>query len=273
MKKSAAVGDVHGGNGSVPDVSGTDRVVLDLRRANGIVGDLEARRGLIGQLGGADGEVGEVVGEDVAVGNLLGGDGVVLQRSALTGCRVHVQHVSSEAGVEMIRRAKERGLDVSAEVTAHHLTFTDEALRDYDPRFKCNPPLREESDRAALRRGVMDGTIDVIVSDHFPHTRVATDVEFDRAPFGVAGLETVVSASYAVLVEEGGWSLGSFVRALSSRPREILGLPVPTLSVGEWADLTVLDLDPHETGVHAPDDLLNGNAILTIVSGKIVYGE
>ncbi|MEZ4650577.1 MAG: dihydroorotase [Candidatus Eisenbacteria bacterium] len=170
-----------------------------------------------------------------------------LSIAALTGCRVHVQHVSSEGGVEMIRRAKERGLAVTAEVTAHHLTFTDEALREYDPRFKCNPPLREERDRAALRRGVMDGTIDVIVSDHFPHTRVATDVEFDRAPFGVAGLESTVSAAYAVLVEEEGWALGSFVRALSSRPREILGLSVPTLSVGECADLTVLDLAARRT--------------------------
>jgi dihydroorotase len=170
-----------------------------------------------------------------------------LALAAFTGCRLHVQHLSTAVGVDQVRRAKQQGLAVTAEVTPHHLWFTAEALRGYDPRFKTNPPFREEADRDALRRGLVDGTIDVIASDHFPHTHVSTDVEFDRAPFGVIGLETAVSAAYAVMVEDAGWSLGAFFRTLSERPRELLGLPVSGIKVGEVADLTVLDLRARRT--------------------------
>ena len=164
-----------------------------------------------------------------------------LALAAFTGCRLHVQHLSTAAGVDLVRRAKQRGLAVSAEVTPHHLWFTSESLRGYDPRFKTNPPFREEEDREALCRGLVDGTIDVIASDHFPHTQVATDVEFDQAPFGVIGMETAVSAAYSVLVQDSGWNQGSFFRAFSDHPRGLLGLPPTRIAVGELADLTALD--------------------------------
>lgn len=207
-----------------------------------------------------------------------------LALAAFTGCRLHVQHLSTARGVELVRAAKERGLPVSAEVTPHHLWFTDEALRDYDPRFKTNPPFRDASDREALRRGLVDGTIDVIASDHAPHTSVATDVEFDRAPFGVVGLETAVSAAYAVLVAEAGWGLGAFVRALSTRPRELLGIPASRLAVGEVADLTLLDLEARRVVRAAEFESMARNSPfegvelpvrvrLTVAAGRITFEE
>ncbi len=165
-----------------------------------------------------------------------------LSLAAHTGCRLHVQHLSTARGVELVRRAKIRGLPVTAEVSPHHLVFTDEAVRGYDTRFKTNPPLRSADDRAALRAGLLDGTIDVIASNHHPHSQVVTDVEFDRAPFGVTGLETSFSAGYQAMVIEEGMDLRRFLELYTCRPRGVLRLPESKVARSEVADFTVLDL-------------------------------
>lgn len=166
-----------------------------------------------------------------------------LSLARITGARLHVQRVSTRAGVELIRRAKESGLAVTAETAPHYLGLTDEALRDYRSCFKVSPPLRPADDCAAVRAAVRDGTIDVLVSDHAPHTTVAKDVEFDQAPFGVVGLETAFGVAYRELVAREGMPLEDLVERFSGAPRRVIGLPAVRVATGEVADLTVIRLD------------------------------
>ena len=163
--------------------------------------------------------------------------------SELTGARLHLQHLSSAGAVEIVRRAKARGVRVTAEVSPQHLLLTDAALEAYDTAAKLNPPLREESDRAALVAGLFDGTIDVIASDHAPCSPTEKDCEFlDYAPVGAVALETApAAASLEALVHGAGAPLALVVEKLTSGPAAILGLDAGTLTPGRDADIVIFD--------------------------------
>lgn len=161
----------------------------------------------------------------------------------LTSGQVHIAHISTKNGVELVRRAKEDGLAISCEVTPHHLAFTDEALLNYDTNLKMNPPLRTVEDVAALQEGLRDGTIDVIASDHAPHSIEEKDVEFIAAPFGILGLQTMLGIVISKVVEAGVLTLSQALIKLSVGPRNILHLPLPKISKGEQADLTIFNPD------------------------------
>lgn len=195
---------------------------------------------------------------------------------------IHMQHVSSAYGVDIIRRAKKRGIRVSGEATPHHMYFTDECCRDYDTVFKMNPPLRTEEDRQAVIDGVLDGTLEVIATDHAPHTADEKDNEFDIAPFGIIGMETALAASLEVLVHSGRCDLSFLIARMTHQPAEILNLPAGTLSSGAPADVTVFDpdaeflVDPsqfHGKSTNCPwnGKRLRGKVLRTIVAGKTVW--
>jgi dihydroorotase len=160
----------------------------------------------------------------------------------LTGCRLHLLHVSTRGTVDLVRRAKDEGVRVTAEATPHHFTLTEEALGDYDPLTKVNPPLREEDDRRALVEGLADGTIDAIATDHAPHAREEKDQEFTFAPPGMLGLETALALTITELVEPGHVSPTRAVELLSTSPARILGLDEQgAIRAGAPASLVVFD--------------------------------
>ena len=165
------------------------------------------------------------------------------------GGRYHVQHLSTARSLELVRRAKERGLAVTCEVTPHHLLLTDQevARSGFSTDTKMNPPLRSEADRQALLDGLADGTIDALASDHAPHHVDEKDVPFPQAPFGIVGLETSVSLCLDRLVQPGIVTLSQLVDLWTRRPAALMGLPGGSLEVGTAADLTVLDLEAEVT--------------------------
>ena len=199
-----------------------------------------------------------------------------------TGARYHVAHISSLGAVRLIREAKSRGLRVSAEVTPHHLLFTDEALLSYDTYCKVNPPLREEEDRAALREALADGTIDCIATDHAPHTDLEKDCEFEAASVGINGLESALGSMLG-LVRDGVIRPLRLVEALSTAPARLLpDFEGGSLREGRAADITVVDPDArwilqqdalrsksHNTPLLGRE--LMGRPIMTIVGGEVVY--
>jgi dihydroorotase len=161
----------------------------------------------------------------------------------LTGSRLHVCHVSTRGSVEQIRLGKQRGVKVTAEVTPHHLLLTEELVRSYDPVFKVNPPLRTEDDVHALRSALIDGTIDIIGTDHAPHPQEAKDCEWNAAAFGMLGLETAASIAQLVLIESGKSSWSRLSEVLSITPAKISGMPHQgqEIKAGSIANLVLLD--------------------------------
>lgn len=159
----------------------------------------------------------------------------------LTGGRLHIQHVSTRAGVAMIRDAKARGVAVTAEGTPHHFTLTDEACEQYRTEAKVNPPLRRPEDRAAVIEGVGDGTLDVIATDHAPHHYDEKEQAFEDAPFGLVGLETALGLAVTQLVEQKVLTLSQMVERMSCAPARAFSLPGGTLRTGSIADVTVFD--------------------------------
>ncbi len=155
------------------------------------------------------------------------------------GGHIHIAHVSTAKSVEYVRRAKENGVKVTCEVTPHHLTLTDEALIRYDTNLKMNPPLRSHEDVEALLVGLRDGTIDVIASDHAPHSLEEKDVEFAAAPFGILGVETMLGIVLSRLVQAGELRLEEALRKMIIAPRQVLGLPLPRFQEGEPANVTI----------------------------------
>ncbi|MBM3286809.1 MAG: dihydroorotase [Candidatus Eisenbacteria bacterium] len=202
----------------------------------------------------------------------------------LTGSRLHVAHVSTAGGVDLIRRAKAEGLPVTAETAPHYLALTDEAVKSYDGCFKMNPPLRGEKDRTTLKDGLRDGTIDVIATDHAPHPAERKEVEFDRAPFGVIGLETSLQVCIAELVEPGILDWSGLVHAMSSRPASILGWGGGRLTLGRPADITLIDPSAIVT-VRAEEfaslsrncpfigRTLRGKVLMTMAEGRMTHLE
>jgi dihydroorotase len=200
----------------------------------------------------------------------------------LTGGHVHLCHMSTRGSVELIRRAKEQGIRVTAEACPHHFTLTHEACEGYNTNAKMNPPLREASDREAVRQGLRDGTIDVIATDHAPHHYDAKEREFDDAPNGIIGLETALGLAVTELVETGLLTLPDLVLRMSTLPARIFHLPGGTLATGAPADVVVFD--PTAEWDVRPERFLSksrntpfagrrlrGRTETTIVGGAVVY--
>jgi len=158
-----------------------------------------------------------------------------------TGAQYHVAHLSTAGAAEMVRRAKAEGVRVSCEVTPHHFTLTDEAVRSFDTNTKMNPPLRTKEDVAAVKKALKDGTVDAIASDHAPHSFDEKQVEFQAAPFGIVGLETALGLAITELVNPGVLSLTQLVEKFSTNPRRILHLPDISIKEGEMANFTIFD--------------------------------
>ncbi len=200
----------------------------------------------------------------------------------MTGARFHAAHVSTAGSVELVRLAKRKGLSVTAETCPHYFALSDRAIRKYDANFKMNPPLRSEEDVAAIRKGLQDGVIDAICTDHAPHASTEKQCEFDKAAFGIVGLETMFPVTYSHLVEPGMVSLSKAVEMMSSNPAKILGIPGGTLAEGSPADVALFDLKterPVEAskfkskGRNTPFQgwNLKGWTVMTIVGGVVKY--
>jgi dihydroorotase len=239
---------------------------------------------------------GDGVAHEGAAAGLLGlrgipgaSESIMVERNAsiaeFAGGRMHVAHLSTRQSLRGVRAGKDRGIAVTCEVTPHHFTLTDEALTErggYDTNLKMNPPLREEADRAALVEGLRDGSIDVIATDHAPHHADEKALEFDRAPFGIVGLETAVSICLDRLVHAGVIGLPRLVELLSANPARLLGVPGGTLAEGGPADLTVIAPDATVTvrasafrsrSKNTPFDgwTLTGAPAATLVGGRVVF--
>jgi dihydroorotase len=205
----------------------------------------------------------------------------------LTGAHVHIAHMSARQSLRAVRAGKERGVSVTCEVAPHHFTLTDETLQapiQYDTNLKMNPPLREAADRDAMLDGIADGTVDVIATDHAPHHADEKMVEFDRAPFGIVGLETAVPLVFDRLVHAGRISVRRMIELLAANPARVMGLPGGSLAEGGPADITVLNPDAttvidaprlRSRSKNTPFDgwELRGGVVATIVGGQVVFGE
>jgi len=208
-----------------------------------------------------------------------------ISMAELTGGHFHVAHMSARQSLRAVREGKSRDVRVTAEVAPHHFILSDEAIVErggYDTNFKMNPPLRSDEDRDAMIDGLRDGSIDVIATDHAPHHADEKALEFDRAPFGIVGLETCVSLCFDRLVHPGHISIARFVELLSANPARVMNLPGGTLTEGGPADITILAPDAAVTvqasrfrskGRNTPFGgwALKGAVAATIVGGRAVY--
>ncbi len=210
-----------------------------------------------------------MIGRDVALAEVTGG-------------RLHVMHLSTAGGVELVRAAKAKGIRVTAEACPHHFTLTDECLRSFDSNFKMSPPLRTAADVEAILGGIVDGTIDCIATDHAPHAREKKMLELDRAPFGIVGLETALGVTATRLVASGRIGWPRLIEAMSTLPARILGIERGTLAPGAVADVTLIDpamewqVDAasfRSKSANTPFDrwTLRGRAVATIVGGRVKY--
>lgn len=197
---------------------------------------------------------------------------------------VHICHVSTYSGVQLIREAKARGVKVTAETCPHYFILTDKVIASFDTNTKVNPPIREEKDRLAIIEGLKDGTLDCIVTDHAPHHADDKNVEYNLAAFGISGIETSFALSYTALVRSGELTLSGLADKMSYQPARILGLDGGEIAVGKTADFTVADLneewtvDPEEflsKGKNTPftGTRVTGRVKYTVVDGEIKYEE
>ena len=211
------------------------RVVMSHCQDNDLVGDGQVNEGVASTRLGLLGWPAE--GEEIQIAR-----DIALAR--LTGCKLHIQHVTTARGLDLVRQAKAEGLPVTCEVTPHHLFLTEDAIGDdYDTNLKVNPPLRTAADAEALIAGVVDGTVDAIVTDHAPHINFEKDREFELAPFGMIGLETSLALVATHLVSAGKITWERAVELMAVNQRAILGVERVALEAGSTADLTVIDPD------------------------------
>jgi dihydroorotase len=204
-----------------------------------------------------------------------------LELVELTGARYHVAHISCAASLRLVKAAKARGLPVSCEVTPHHLSLTEEACLSGDPSSKVNPPLRSEADRQALLEALADGTVDVIATDHAPHSAEDKRLDYEKAAFGISGLETALALSLE-LWRGGVLPLADLVAVLTCTPARLLGIEAGSLAVGAPADIAVVDLDRawtvdparfHSRGRNTPFAgwKLTGLVTCTVCRGEVVH--
>jgi dihydroorotase len=207
-----------------------------------------------------------------------------IELAEMTGCRLHIQHISSERAIELVRQAKARGVAVTCETCPQYFCLTDEDVRGYNTLAKCNPPLRTKADQDAVKAGLADGTIDVIATDHAPHAANEKECEFQTAAFGMTGLETALGLVLTHVVEAGVLSLQDAIGKMSRAPARILGLPGGRLEAGAAADITIIDpavkwvVDPAKMRSRSRNTAfagweLTGRAVATIVRGEIVYED
>jgi dihydroorotase len=205
-----------------------------------------------------------------------------IRLAGMTGAAIHIQHVTTADCVDIIRRAKDRGVRVTCETAPHYFTLTDEAVTGFDTNMKMNPPLREAADVDAIKEGLADGTIDCIATDHAPHAYTEKDVEFQLAPFGIVGLETALALTITELVEPGVISLEQAVRLLTNAPAGILKLRAGFISEGGAADVTIFDpkaewtVDPRKflslsRNTPFAGRVVRGLVKTTICNGQVVY--
>lgn len=204
-----------------------------------------------------------------------------IQLCEFTGSRYHVQHISTKESIELVRQAKRRNLAVTCEAAPHHWSLNDTALEGFDSNFKMNPPLRSAEHVRAVRRGFKDGAIDIIATDHAPHTELEKDIEFDQALNGIIGLETALPLALD-LVRDNLLDLPGLIAKMTVNPARVLGIQKGTLSIGAEADVTVIDPDLEWTYTvdkvlsksrNSPwlGEKLKGRAVVTIAKGKIVH--
>lgn len=199
-----------------------------------------------------------------------------------TGCKLHLCHISTEGSLEIIRFAKAQGINVTAETAPHYFTLDDSILGDYDTNKKMSPPLRTKKDVEAIKCALADGTLDVIATDHAPHHYDEKNVEFEKAPFGIVGLETSFGLSFTQLYKSGILSKMQLIEKMSTKPAEILDIEKGDLSVGKAADITLID--PEATYTVTKETFagksknspfigmtLQGEVVCTLVAGKKVY--
>ncbi|HHW02279.1 MAG TPA: dihydroorotase [Thermoanaerobacterales bacterium] len=252
-----------------------DRVIIDHCEDPGLFEGGQVNEGRVSTLLGLQGIPASA--EEIMVAR-----NILLARE--TGTRVHIAHVSTKGSVELIRRAKAEGVKVTCEATPHHLTLTEEAVLGYNTDAKMNPPLRTGEDVEALLEGLRDGTIDAIATDHAPHSTDEKDVEFDKATFGIVGLETALGIVLTRIVGSGILDLKQAIEKMTASPARILGIDAGSLAIGKPADITVIDPDLEWTvdknsffskGRNTPFHgwKLKGRAVLTMVGGKIVYAD
>ncbi|CAG9619779.1 dihydroorotase [Sutcliffiella rhizosphaerae] len=199
-----------------------------------------------------------------------------------TGCHYHVCHISTKESVRVVRDAKRAGINVTAEVSPHHLLLSEMEIPGLDPNFKMNPPLRGKDDQEALIEGLLDGTIDFIATDHAPHTAEEKAEGMEKAPFGIVGLETAFPLLYSHFVEKGIFTLKQLLEWLTVKPAKVFNLPYGTLQEGTVADLTVIDLKDISS-VDSGNFLSKGKntpfigweckgwPVMTFVDGKLVW--
>lgn len=201
-----------------------------------------------------------------------------------TGVHYHICHISTKESVELVRFAKAQGIHVTAEVSPHHLVLCDMDIKDDDTNFKMNPPLRSTEDRLACIEGLLDGTIDVIATDHAPHHEDEKARDIETAPFGIVGLETAFPLMYTLFVKTKRMTLKQLIDCMSTKPAQLFNLPYGKLEVGAVADLTIIDLDKEmeidstqflSKGKNTPFNgyRVAGWPVMTLVDGNIVYQE
>ncbi|MDD5259337.1 MAG: dihydroorotase [bacterium] len=205
-----------------------------------------------------------------------------IQLAEMTGGHLHIAHVSTEGSVGMIRRAKRMDIKITAETAPHYFTLTDEAVKTYNTNTKMNPPLRTKRDVQAIKQGLQDGTIDCIASDHAPHLEDEKNQEYELAPFGIIGLETMLPLVITELVDKKVLTLREAIKKLTVNPAHILGLNKGTLSPGADADITIIDtktkrkIETFESQSNNSPFIgytLRGFAVYTIVGGRICMAE
>ena len=202
----------------------------------------------------------------------------------ISEARLHIAHVSCAESVEIIRRAKEKGIKVTAEATPHHFSLTDAEVKTFDANFKVSPPLRTENDVAAIRQGLKDGVIDVIATDHAPHPENEKQQEFDHAPFGMIGLETALSLAVMNLLEKKYLTWPQLIQKLAQKPAEILKYERGSLGEGDWADIVIID--PEEEWIYKKEEIkslsrnspfigkkMKAKVKYVIVDGKVIFEQ
>jgi dihydroorotase len=216
------------------------------------------------------------------------GEDIIVMRNILiaeqTDWHIHCQHISSGRSVQLIREARQRGVKITGEACPHHFTLTDADVQTYDTNFKMNPPLRSAKDRDAIIEGLLDGTLEILGSDHAPHCDYEKEVEFDYAPFGITGFETELSLSLMQLHHAHKMSLNDLIAKFTIAPARLLNLAKGTLQPGADADITVFD--PNREWLYDRDDsasksknspfhgwMMRGKALLPIVGGKVIFRE